>query len=446
MSSRLKSVIRPGSAGRGSRLPRWLAGVLAVLGFFLLTTAVEIGGTTVAEADTGCSCPAGYEVGTSGGVSYCFQPVPGGATVNCGSGTPAPGNPLDKLMPPRFIFIPAAVPGFGILFPTDGLDPSDATTASAIIGGLAGSGHLGMYVSPTGTDSMGGLGDGFGFSGKSVSISDTSGAFAGATAPGYHGSGGGGGIYGSVDLTPQLRAGGSFDYQRVSAGFDGGSSQGYDSYTFKGYSTYRWLQSFVTGSIMYDYVPTRFFDAATGGTGNFNSNLFDADISVGHVFALIDPRGAGSYAMVTKAPPQSSVIRNGLLLELSGHAGYVTGTSNGFTESTGFIWGNGNLQYGDLGIKAKLEGVIPANGVIWLPYVAGTVDQLVGYSNTLNIPTQAAIAADTLTFNQATTVWGAEIGVETQIRPGWKIGAKIFDSASSDFNMAGGTGYVKVQF
>jgi hypothetical protein len=232
----------------------------------------------------------------------------------------------------------------------------------------------------------------------------------------------------------------------VSTGFDEGSSQGFDSYAFEGYTTYRWLQSFVTGSIVYDYMPTRIFDAGTGGTGNYNSNLFDADISVGHVFTLIDPRGAGSYAMSTKAPPQSSAVRNGLLLELSGHAGYVTGTSNGFTESTGFVWGNGNVNYGDLGVKAELQGVIPANGMIWLPYIAGTLDQLVGYSNTANIPTQAAIAADTLTFNQATTIWGAEVGVETQMAPGYKIGAKIFDSVSSDFNMVGGSVYAKVQF
>jgi hypothetical protein len=425
------------------RCRRWLIAVLAVFGFCVLTTAVEIGGASNAEAQSGCVCPAGYEVGTSDGVPYCFQPISGGKTVNCGSGTPAPGNPLDKARVPPFIFVP--LPYFGTLLPT-GTDPSLGLLGSAIIGGLAGSGHLGMYVSPTGTDGVGGFGDGFGFSGKSVGISDTSGAFAGATVPGFHGSGGGGGIYGSVDLTPQLRAGGSFDYQHVSAGYDGGSSQGFDSYAFKGYSTFSWLQSYVTGSILYDYMPTRFFDAGTGGAGNYNTNMFDGDISVGHVFALIDPRAPGSQAMVTKAPPRSAALHDGLLLELSGHGGYVTGMSNGFTESTGFIWGNGNVHYGDLGIKAKLEGVIPTNGVIWLPYIAGTLDQLVGFSNTLNIPTQAAIAADTLTFNQATTVWGAEAGVETPLSSGWTIGAKIFDSATSDFNIVGGTGYVKVKF
>ena len=427
-------------------MPRWLAAAVAVLGFFLLTAAVEIGGASDADAQAGCSCPMGYEVGTSGGVSYCFQPIPGGMTVNCNSGTPAPGNPLDKVLPPNFIFIPGGL--FGTLFPTGvgSSDPSGGLIGTAIIGGLAGSGHLGMYVSPAGTDGVGGFGDGFGFNAKAVGISDTLGAFAGATVPGYHGSGGGGGIVGYVDVTPQLRAGGSFDYQHVSAGFDDGSSQGFDNYAFKGYSTYRWLQSYVTGSIMYDYMPTRFFDAGTGGTGNYNSRLFAGDISVGHVFVLIDPRGAGSHAILAKAPPQSSVIREGLLLELSGHGAYMSGMSNGFTESTGFVWGEGHAHYGDLGVKGELQGVIPAYGVVWLPYVAGTLDQLVGFSNTLGIPTQAATAADTLTFNEATTVWGAEAGVETPLSSGWTIGAKMFDSASSDFNIVGGTGYVKAKF
>jgi hypothetical protein len=305
-----------------------------------------------------------------------------------------------------------------------------------------------MYASPSGTDGVGGFGDGFGFSGKSASITDTSGAFTGATTPGFHGSGGGGGIYGSADLAPQLRVGGSFDYQHASAGFDDTSSQGFDSYSFKGYSTYSWLQSFVTGAIMYNYTPTRIFDASTGGAGNYSSDFFDGDLAVGHVFVLIDPGFAGrqSQPMATKALPKSVMTQNGLLLELSGHGGYATGTSDGFTESTGFIWGSGNIHYGDLGVKAELQGIIPANGVVWMPYVAGTADQLVGFSNTLNIPTQTAMAADTLTLSQATTVWGVEAGVETNVSPAWKIGAKISDSWSSDINIVGGTGYVKVQF
>jgi hypothetical protein len=443
MSGCLKSGIRLGFVSeRGLRLPRWLAAVGAVLGFFLMTSAVEIGSASDADAQAGCSCPAGYSIGfAAGGVPYCYNAH---STVNCNSGTPVTGVPRipspDELrrqeqeqeQEKKFWFL---ISPWAILSDTNlGLES----------GGIAH--NLGMYVTPSGSDGLGGFGEGFGFSGKAVGISDTSGAFAGATVAGNHGSGGGGGIYGSIDVTPQLRTGGSFDYQRVSTGFDDGSSQGYDSYAFTGYSTYRWLQSYVTGSITYDYMPTHFFDAGTGGAGNYSSNLFDGDIAVGHVFVLIDPRVAGSRAMLTKAPPQSSVIRDGLLLELSGHGGYVTGMSNGFTESMGFVWGDGNVHYGDLGVKAELQGVIPANGVIWLPYVAGTLDQLVGFSETLNIPTQTAMAADTLAISQATTVWGAEAGVETPLSSGLTIGAKIFDSMTSDFNVVGGTGYVKAKF
>lgn len=420
---------------------RWrlLAALLGAFVLGLLATALEVGSSTEAEAQAGCSCPAGYTVGYAGnGSAYCYNDQTN-ATTNCQGNAPVTGyHPRVSVTPPVFPWQGpwSANDKFGI----------DMMKSFWNMDAVFTNYHLGMYVSPSGTDGVGGFGDGFGFSGKPVGISDTSGAFAGATAPGYHGSGGGGGINGYIDVTPQLRAGGSFDYQHVSTGFNEGSSQGFDSYAFKGYSTYRWLQSYVTGSIMYDYMPTNFFDAGTGGTGNYNSNFFDGDISVGHVFVLIDPRGAGSRAVLTKAPLQSSVMRDGLLFGLSGHGGYVTGTSDGFTESTGFVWGNGNVHYGDLGIKAELQGVIPANGVIWLPYVAGTFDQLVGFSQTLDIPTQTAMAADTLTFNQATTIWGGEAGVETQVASGWKIGAKIFDSVSSDFNIVGGTGYVKVQF
>lgn len=444
MASRVRAVIL--RRARCNSSPSWLGGrllsaLLAAFVLCLLATAVEVGSSSEAEADAGCSCPAGYTVGYAGnGSAYCYNDQTN-ATTNCEGNAPVTtGHPRVSVTPPVF---PWQGPWshdeqMGIEMLDFFWDPNSYTHYQIA--------HLGMYVSPSGTDGVGGFGDGFGISGKSVGISDTSGAFAGAMAPGYHGSGGGGGINGYIDVTPQLRAGGSFDYQHVSTGFNEGSSQGYDSYAFKGYSTYRWLQSYVTGSVMYDYMPTNFFDAGTGGTGNYNSNFFNGDISVGHVFVLIDPRGAGSRAMLTKAPLQSSVMQDGLLFGLSGHGGYVTGTSDGFTESTGFVWGNGNVHYGDLGIKAELQGVIPANGLIWLPYVAGTFDQLVGFSQTLDIPTQTAMAADTLTFNQATTIWGGEAGVETQVASGWKIGAKVFDSVSSDFNIVGGTGYVKVQF
>lgn len=158
-----------------------------------------------------------------------------------------------------------------------------------------------MYVDPNGSDMVGGSADGFALSGKGVGVTDTSGALNGTTAPGFHGGGGGGGIYGSTNITPQLQVGGAFDYQRMSLSFDDGSSSRADIYLFKGYFKYDWSASYMQGSMTYGFIPTAVSNAATGGTGNFDSDIYAGDFKVGHIFTLIDPAGGASRAIPTKS-------------------------------------------------------------------------------------------------------------------------------------------------
>jgi hypothetical protein len=119
-------------------------------------------------------------------------------------------------------------------------------------------------------------------------------------------------------------------------------------------------------------------------------------------------------SIVNKAPTRP-VGGSVLAVDLSGHVGYASGQINGFTDSTGFVFGTDRTQFGDVGAKVKLFAVVPWNGLYWMPYVSGTVDQLFSYSSTLNIPGQAALpGGDVVNLTQAQTFGGGELGLEAR--------------------------------
>jgi hypothetical protein len=149
-------------------------------------------------------------------------------------------------------------------------------------------------------------------------------------------------------------------------------------------------------------------------------------------------------SLPTKAPPKAAG-GNGLALDLSGHIGYAQMSSDGFTDSSGFISGTGKAQQGDVGGRARLIALVPDHGWVWMPYVSGTVDRLFDVSTTFNVPNQAALpGGDVLSMQFAKTFWGSEVGIDITTPIGPIIGVKGFYQASSDTNIAGGAAYVKV--
>jgi len=185
---------------------------------------------------------------------------------------------------------------------------------------------------------------------------------------------------------------------------------------------------------------------ATGGVGHFTHDEAAVGFRLGKVFTLVDTLSARPTALLTKAPPKPVAGGYVIGLDLSGGLGYFNWHDNGYTDSSGTSFGAEQVHYGDLGARAKLFIAFPRYGYIWMPYVAGTVDQLFGYSHTFAIPAQGGAGADTVAFGDATTFWGAEFGVDARAPNGWIIGAKGFYQASADTSIAGGSGYVKIPF
>jgi len=147
-----------------------------------------------------------------------------------------------------------------------------------------------------------------------------------------------------------------------------------------------------------------------------------------------------------KAPPKPS---GGYFvgLDLSGHVGYLDSRADGFTDSTGFIFGTNQIRSGDVGGRAQLFAILPGNGIVWRPYVAGTVDQLFGFSSILDVPNQAAVpSGDLVSLKVAQTFGGTVLGVDALAPSGWAVGVRGFYQASSDTNMIGGSVYLKIPF
>jgi len=279
-------------------------------------------------------------------------------------------------------------------------------------------------------------------------------------------TGGSGGIFGTFDATRFFGLSGNqsvfftgfFDYQGdsaklgavpgVGAAFIQTGSLHTDTYTFGGSFFYRSGTTYLRGEADYNFGRSNETNILGGGaTGSFNSDGYSVDAKLGNVFVLSNTTGVSTAAaMPTKAAPKPA---SGTLvgLDLSGHLGYFENRLDGFTDSTGFTFGTGQIRSGDIGGRAELFALMPGYGLVWKPYVAATVDQFFGLSTTMNIPSQVALpGGDLLSVQPARTFGGAELGVVGRGSGGWTVDVKGFYEASNDTNIAGGSVTLKVPF
>lgn len=332
--------------------------------------------------------------------------------------------------------------------------------------------HLGMYVSqPSDLTAWGAgwgaLGSGSVLHSSGYGLSDTAGVLApGTTSPRVRDVSGSGSIFGTVDATrvlglpanQSLLLSGYFNYQQDSLSLgsvpaaaplvvgNAGSLRA-DSYAFGGDALWRVGTYYLRGSAAYNFGRASESDNVNDSTGSFDTHGYFIDARLGDVFVLLNTTGAPSpTALPTKAPPKPT---NGTIVgvDLSGHVGYFDSGSGGFADSSGFTFGTAQASSGDVGGRAKLFALMPGNGLLWVPYVSATVDQLFGFSSTLNIPSQAALpSGDLVNLELARTFAGAELGVDAHGPGGWTVGVRGFFTASADTNIIGGNIFVKIPF
>jgi hypothetical protein len=330
-------------------------------------------------------------------------------------------------------------------------------------------GHLGGPVSFSmySSDGVGGPYGGadiFSIHNSGYRISDSAGAIApGSLTPSFNSLGGGGGFNWMVDGTPligfngnqHLTFGLSLDYQNIQTnygtsalapGLSNFGSVRNDVWTVTGSAAYSLNAFYASGSAAFDWTRSGITNNVDGGVGDSAGRGYSIGATAGYVFPLINTTGVTQSAMPTKAPPAARYGGYAVVLDTSAHLGYRSEWDDGFTDSTGFILGTEKVSYTDLGGRARLVAVVPGAGLLWMPFVGVSVDQQLGFRHTLDIPAQAAAAADTLFIDQSNTFWGVQAGVDLINRASIKAGVSGFYSASGDTNVVGGNVFLKIPF
>jgi hypothetical protein len=267
-------------------------------------------------------------------------------------------------------------------------------------------------------------------------------------------SAGSGGIAGSYDASyivgpnQKLVFNGAFDYTASKTNFGTAvSSINSDTYGFRGSALYSNNNTYLILTGGYQFGTNNEFTAFDASSGSYRSDGYNVDARLGHVFVLFNSIAAVAPSrMPVKAPPKPS-DGYAIGLDLSGHLGYASDVARGFTDTSGFTFGDERAQGGETGLRAKLFAEIPRNGVIWQPYISGSVDWRFGYSHIASFPTQVALAGgDAVNFADGTTFVGAQAGLDVKARNGWIVGVNGFYSHSSDTDVTGGRAYVRIPF
>jgi hypothetical protein len=327
-----------------------------------------------------------------------------------------------------------------------------------LLPGEGGGLRLGMSVTPDA-----GLGNGVsfgvgGFSARSngVGVTDTAGLIApGSVSTASRTNAGSGGISGSYDASnfvganQKLVLNGAFDYTSSRTNFSAASgSINSDTYGFRGSALYSNYRTYLVLSGAYEFGNNNEF-FADGSSGNYRSDGYYVDARLGHVFVLFNSIAAVAplSRMPVKARPRAAEGGYAIGLDLSGHLGYASDVARGFTDTSGFTFGDERVQGGETGLRAKLFATVPRDGVIWQPYVSGSVDWRFAYSHIASYPIQVALAGgDAVNFSDGTTFVGAQAGLDVRTRNGWTVGVNGFYSHSSDTDIAGGRAYVRIPF
>jgi hypothetical protein len=412
--------------------------VLTVVVTCLLTTVLEIGSSTEAEAAVNCcpvltATPESFSPGSNGGPGFCISidpnsgavtQTPAPASCNSSFSQLSPSNQAAEIASYRSWFqqqmnaVEAQIV-FDSLSRFFGIPPE--------IGGInfngVNIGTFGSGVQSWGANNyIGGSFLGSGLHDNGGTITTT-----GVPAPGFSGASTNLGfeIHDIYDASRylhgadrQLLFGGYFFYNNELSSFGPVGSARSDDYTFIGAAAYRQGNFYTIGQLGGGFAPTSITNAATGGTGGSTSGSFLSDLKIGYLFPLIDPRRAGW----------------GLSLDVSGHGGYLENTLGGFVDSVGTATGSTQAHSGLVGGEAKLSAAFARGGLMWTPYIGVTFDDWVGLHDTNNIP-----GGGVLTLQEGEAFWGGEGGLAAASPNGVKVTVSGFYKASSTTTIGGGS-------
>jgi len=234
------------------------------------------------------------------------------------------------------------------------------------------------------------------------------------------------------------------DASALAPGFANTGSAHNNTYTFLGVARYYVGSSYFGAGAAGNFGRGSMTNNIDGGVGSFNSQGYAAGTVVGNVFTLFDSRSVQSSPLPTKAPPRPTGGGYALQLDLSGHVVYANDQVDSFTDSAGLIWGTQQAHFWTAGAQARLFATIPTDQWTWVPYVSAKFDQQFDYSNSLDVPAQALATADNISYGNAQTFVGTEMGLSVQAPNGIVVGVRGFYNESAEFRTTGGQAYLYI--
>jgi len=283
-------------------------------------------------------------------------------------------------------------------------------------------------------------------------VTDTAGLIGpGASTPGFRSWTEGGGINFLADASrwvgsnQNLTFGLTGDLHHSTAVFDttvpvanaqAASGQS-NTFTLRGSSTYAnpnfYLQTFALADFShYDFTNNFTIPGAHGST---NGNGYEFGGMIGKIFPLLT-------SLDSKKQP--NIGDYALFLDASSHYAYRNANIDPFTDTTGLVTGAAHVAYNDFGAHLRLAASVLGPQSVWQPYIGVTMDRLVGVDATGEIPAQAALPADKLTFNPSPNFWGGELGLNVLTPGGVTFGARGFYQASADISTIGGNLFMTI--
>lgn len=167
--------------------------------------------------------------------------------------------------------------------------------------------------------------------------------------------------------------------------------------------------------------------------GNSTSGLigYSTDLAVGRVFALSNPA--------------NQILENSdrwrlpaILLDTSVHVGYSQFHGNGYTDGTGFVWGDSHLHSAVVGFAAKFSAPYLGTQYLVTPYLRLGLDHNFDSAQWTDMPAQGGAPNDQLiVLGTPTNTGWVEAGVSSVSRSG--LGLTVSGNYSVS-NLASGYG------
>lgn len=176
---------------------------------------------------------------------------------------------------------------------------------------------------------------------------------------------------------------------------------------------------------------------SNSASGSFDTHGSSFGFQVGRTLSLW---GDATPTARTEGPRMFGFRQASIYLDPAFRVGYSRSRSDGFTDSSGALFGKEIERAWTIGGSVTLSAVLPQNGTIWRPYISFSLDRQVGYRHMLDLPATTQVAH----LDHDKTFWGVSGGLGVWLNRNVSLGAGGFYRGSGSQSSGGGLFWFRV--